>query len=142
MDEAAKPMSAASEKSAHPTDIHVGKRIRLRRRGLSLSQHELAALLNISFQQVQKYESGGNRISASRIFDVARVMKVPVAYFFSGIDGDEAEVLANEIDDKVAKMMAIAEGIEMVEIFPRLIDAGVRRKLVELAKSIESIQQS
>lgn len=70
---------------AHPTDIHVGNRIRDRRRILELSQGDLAQSLGITFQQVQKYERGINRISASKLFDAARALTVPISYFFEGL---------------------------------------------------------
>ncbi len=72
---------------AHPVDIHVGHRIRLRRRLLDMTQQQLGERVGIKFQQLQKYESGANRISASRMWDIAAAMEVPVSFFFEGLDG-------------------------------------------------------
>ncbi len=73
--------------SIHPVDLHVGLRLRLRRRELKITQTELAGHLGISFQQVQKYERGMNRLSASRLYEIARVLQVGVEYFFEGFEG-------------------------------------------------------
>ncbi|WP_370652045.1 helix-turn-helix domain-containing protein [Phenylobacterium sp.] len=73
--------------SIHPVDLHVGMRLRLRRRDLKITQTELAEHLGISFQQVQKYERGMNRLSASRLYEIARVLRVGVDYFFEGLEG-------------------------------------------------------
>ncbi|MEH6677499.1 helix-turn-helix domain-containing protein [Phenylobacterium sp.] len=73
--------------SIHPVDLHVGMRLRLRRRELKVTQSELAGHLGISFQQVQKYERGMNRLSASRLYEIARILRVGVEYFFEGFEG-------------------------------------------------------
>jgi transcriptional regulator with XRE-family HTH domain len=78
-------------KAATPVDVHIGQRLRLRRKLVGLSQEQLAERLGITFQQVQKYEKGSNRISASRLFDAARLLSVPVSFFFEGLAASEAD---------------------------------------------------
>ncbi|WP_443749457.1 helix-turn-helix domain-containing protein [Asticcacaulis solisilvae] len=82
-----------------------------------MNQHEMAERLGLTFQQVQKYERSENRISASRPYEVARILGVPVAYFFSGIDDDQATVYAAEIDAKVMRIMQSAEGRKWLNSF-------------------------
>lgn len=125
----------------HPIDIHVGSRVRLRRTLLGLSQGELAARLGLTFQQIQKYERGANRVSASRIFDMGRVLDVPVSFFFDDMPDD----LANRIpgctgdydghgDDTEANVMGKRETLELVRAYYLITDLGVRKKLAELTK--------
>mgnify|MGYP002998676141 FL=1 len=91
----------------NPIDIHVGKRIRLRRLALNLSQETLAELLGITFQQIQKYENGGNRISASRLWDCACVLDVPVQFFFQDMDAETCMLsprMRNYTPEKIAEL--------------------------------------
>ena len=95
------------QKSPNPVDIHVGGRVRLRRRMLGLSQERLAGALGLTFQQVQKYERGSNRISASKLYEIARFLSAPVAYFFEGLsdpttapDADSAEDSSERAPDR------------------------------------------
>lgn len=81
-------------KNIHPIDTHVGQRLRNRRAAMGLTQTHVAEKLGISFQQIQKYEQGRNRISASKLFDVAQILEVEVAYFFEGLDQPKADALA------------------------------------------------
>ena len=83
--------SAATVKAATAVDVHIGQRLRMRRKLAGLSQEQLAERLGVTFQQVQKYEKGTNRISASRLFGAARLLSVPVSYFFEGLATSEAE---------------------------------------------------
>lgn len=106
-------MVAKDSGSRRSVDIHVGATIRARRKRLDMSQHDLAQQLGLAFQQIQKYETSGNRISASRLYEVSRVLKVPVAYFFAGLDEEQAEDFAVEIDAKMARLFASSEGQEM-----------------------------
>jgi transcriptional regulator with XRE-family HTH domain len=115
----------------HPVDRHVGIRIRMRRKELGVSQERLADALGITFQQVQKYERGANRVSASKLWEIAAALKTPVAYFYDGFsDGDEAAAQR----DVVQGFMLSAEGIELMSSFPRIVDPLVRRKVVELVR--------
>ena len=121
---------------AHPVDLYVGARLRIRRKVLGLSQTQLAEALGITFQQVQKYERGANRISASKLYEAARLLQSPVAYFFEGLD----ETTFADQDDGVAQRMiqfvATPEGLELASLFPRLNDRRLRRRVVDLVKAM------
>ncbi len=91
------PISAAGGSGASPVEVHIGTRLRLRRQALSMTQADLAEALGISFQQVQKYESAGSRISASRLYQVARVLDVPPGFFFAGLEPDGERVSRDPI---------------------------------------------
>lgn len=112
---------------ADPTDIEVGKRIKLRRQMIHVSQDVLARETGVTFQQIQKYESGHNRVSASRLYQVAKVLKVPVSYFFDG--------LPSTLDGTHDPMKSTA-AVELVRRFFRL-DKDGRKALLELLKSMQ-----
>ena len=112
-------------------DAHVGARIRMRRQLINMSQERLGELLGITFQQIQKYEKGSNRISASRLFYTAKTLGVPVQFFFDGLPGLEGNEGLNETaagDEFVASMMT-PEGIQLAKAF-RDADTGTKRKLI------------
>ena len=120
----------------NPVDVHVGARVRLRRTLLGMSQERLGEALGLTFQQVQKYERGANRIGASRLFDLARALQVPVGFFFDdlpdGVAGDSPPVAATPNDDQMQRR----ETIELVRAFYRIQDPTARRRLYELTRSI------
>lgn len=126
------------DKIPNPVDLHVGSRVRLRRKFLGLSQDFLAQSIDLTFQQVQKYERGSNRISASKLFDIARALKVPVSYFFEGYgEGEPVEGLSeNEQEQQVHAFLMTVEGIELAETFPRVRNAKHRRRLLELVRAM------
>lgn len=112
-------------------DVHVGSRIRLRRQLINMSQERLGELLGITFQQVQKYEKGSNRISASRLFYAAKTLGVPVQFFFEGLPGGESDSVMREsgpADDFTAALMT-PEGIQLAKAF-RNTDSTTKRKLI------------
>ncbi|WP_443749854.1 helix-turn-helix domain-containing protein [Asticcacaulis solisilvae] len=113
----------ADDKRPHPFDLHVGGRVRLRRRQLGMSQDTLAKAVEITFQQVQKYERGATRISASRLYDMARVLEVNVGYLCQGFGG-EAE----------GGFMATAEGAELAAVFTRVRSPRQRQRIVDLVR--------
>jgi transcriptional regulator with XRE-family HTH domain len=119
-------------------DVHVGSRIRMRRQLINMSQERLGELLDITFQQVQKYEKGANRISASRLFYTAKTLGVPVQFFFEGLPGMEHDMGLKETtqaDDFTSALMT-TEGIQLAKTF-READTSTKRKLiVSLAKLI------
>jgi transcriptional regulator with XRE-family HTH domain len=125
-----------------PIDVHVGSRVRLRRTLLGMSQEKLGTAIGLTFQQVQKYERGANRIGASRLFDLARVLDVPVSFFFEEMGGGqerhgaEAVELRNETSDP--DPMAKRETLELVRAYYRIPDAQLRRRLFDLAKALAS----
>jgi transcriptional regulator with XRE-family HTH domain len=112
-------------------DVHVGSRIRMRRQLINMSQERLGELLGITFQQVQKYEKGANRISASRLFYTAKTLGVPINFFFEGLPGIEGETGLKEPgspDEFMANMMT-PEGIQLAKAF-RGADTATKRKLI------------
>jgi transcriptional regulator with XRE-family HTH domain len=131
----------------NPVDVHVGGRVRLRRTLMGLSQEKLGEAIGLTFQQVQKYERGANRIGASRLFDLSRVLDVPVSFFFDDMS-DEASVQFEQMgslgvsDTKQsgyahdADPMARRETLELVRAYYRIVDPSIRKRLFELTKSL------
>ncbi len=122
------------KKAPNPVDKHVGARVRSRRILVGMSQEKLGNSLGLTFQQVQKYEKGTNRIGASRLQNIAKSLNVPVAYFFEGapVDAGMPGFADNEQSTYVADILSTAEGISLAKAFMRISDARVRRKIVEL----------
>jgi transcriptional regulator with XRE-family HTH domain len=134
----------ASKGFPNPIDVHVGARIRLRRTLLGMSQEKLAEAIGLTFQQVQKYERGANRVGSSRLFDLCRVLDVPISYFF--------EDMAPGVQDKTpSKLMGLAsppapkyepdpmarrETLELVRAYYKIKEPSVRKRIFELTKSI------
>jgi len=135
-----KSSDRANENAPDPVDIHVGRRIKIRRSMLKMSQEQLASLIGVTFQQIQKYESGANRVSASRLYDIACALNQPVAFFFEGIEtsgdrlfrneGDECEVSENteNFTDPMNSLMTL----ELINAFWRIKDEKSRLKTYEL----------
>jgi transcriptional regulator with XRE-family HTH domain len=122
---------------ADDIDLHVGKRLRRRRRLLGMTQQELASQVGVRFQQIQKYECGANRITASRLFDLARAMNVSVQYFFDGVPAGEAVPnAANDAEQLEGDILSQKETLELVRAYYRLGERP-RRRLLELAKAFE-----
>lgn len=120
---------------AHPVDLYVGARLRIRRKVMGLSQTQVADALGITFQQIQKYERGSNRISASKLYDAARLLQAPVSYFFEGLD----ETDGGEDDGFAARMtefVSTSEGLELAALFPKLGDRRLRRRVVDLVRAM------
>lgn len=127
----------------HPVDTHVGRRLRARRRLLGMTQERLAQAVNIRFQQIQKYESGANRISASRLWSLAKALEVSVSYFFEGMNGHEPEFefggdygfteapAEDLLDDK--------ETIDLVRYYYQL-NKEPRKRLLDLAKAMSGVE--
>ncbi len=126
-----------------PIDVHVGARVRMRRTLLGMSQTTLGDVLGLSFQQVQKYERGANRIGASRLFDLSRVLDVPIEFFFEEMP---AEVAASSPAQKPGRAkappsyepnpMARRETLELVRAYYKISDPQVRKRLYELTKAV------
>ncbi|MFQ6547798.1 helix-turn-helix domain-containing protein [Aestuariibius sp. 2305UL40-4] len=116
----------------HPVDVHVGKRIRHRRWTLGTTQQQLAEEVGIKFQQIQKYETGTNRVSASRLWDIARALDVPVAFFFEGLDSSSEEPAQLPTD-----ILADREALELVRSY-YAIPENQRRQLFELARVLST----
>ncbi len=122
----------------HPVDRHVGLRIRMRRKELGVSQERLAEALGLTFQQVQKYERAANRVSASKLFEIARALHTSVAYFYEGLSTEELDAPAAPNLDAQAFLLT-PEGAELAAIFPRLTRSRVRRKVVELVRALADV---
>lgn len=141
-------VSVEREGRASPIDVHVGARIRLRRTLLGMSQERLGEALGLTFQQVQKYERGVNRVGASRLFDLSRVLDVPISFFFEDMPealaapvahrmqaagfAEPQEGFGNPADDAMSRR----ETLELVRAYYRITDPAVRKRVFELIKSM------
>ncbi|MDV6331245.1 helix-turn-helix domain-containing protein [Asticcacaulis sp. 201] len=129
---------AFDDKQPNPVDVHVGTYIRVRRKFLGMSQGDLAKQINLTFQQIQKYERGTNRISASKLYQIAHVLHVPIISFFDGYSDTNAGSGGQgpAFEPAGQGFLATEEGIELAEAFPRIRSPRHRRKIVELIKSL------
>jgi transcriptional regulator with XRE-family HTH domain len=114
----------------HPIDVHVGKRIRLRRLFLGMNQTTLGKRLGLSFQQIQKYENGANRVSAARLSAMADILGVPIAFFFDGLTPGIPEETA------LRERLAQPETIELVRLYYAIPDATVRQQFLEMVNAV------
>jgi transcriptional regulator with XRE-family HTH domain len=126
-----------TDRSPNPVDLHVGTRIRMRRKLLGISQERLADDLGLTFQQVQKYERGANRVSASKLYEIARSLKTSIAYFFEGL-ADPANPSEGEDsgEQSVHDFLMTPEGLELATSFPRVPQPRVRRRILELVRAM------
>lgn len=126
------------QKIPNPTDVYVGGRIRLRRKMAGLSQERLGNLLGITFQQIQKYEKGTNRVGASRLQAIAGILEVPVSYFFEQQDGPVVlDGIASPMrDEPFTRFVSSSEGIALNKAFLSIRNPRVRKSLISLAKSL------
>jgi transcriptional regulator with XRE-family HTH domain len=130
----------------HPVDVHVGRRIRQRRSLLGMPQEKLADFSGVTFQQVQKYESGKNRVSASRLYEFAKLLEVPVGYFFEGLDvipGATSFGLSDQDQDGFSNnnelppsIMQDSDALELVRTYYSLKDPNLRRELLKFLKQM------
>lgn len=128
-----------STKAPNPVDKYVGSRVRMRRIMLGMSQEKLGEALGLTFQQVQKYEKGTNRVGASRIQQIAEILHVPVSFLFEGGPSGIANADgASEAPSPsyVADFLATSEGLTLTRAFTRIADAKLRRSIVELVEQI------
>ncbi len=135
----------------NPIDTHVGRRLRLRRTLLGMSQERLGELLGLTFQQVQKYERGANRIGSSRLFELGRILDVPVSFFFDDLPDELAAPAAGYAGSGLAEEGAAfeheddalpldrRETLELVRAYYRITDPAVRKRLFELAKALANL---
>jgi transcriptional regulator with XRE-family HTH domain len=133
---------AENKKKPNPIDIHVGSRIRLRRNMLGMSQEKLGENLGITFQQIQKYEKGTNRVGASRLQAISSILGVPVAFFFEDApgkeNGDFGGLAESNSTAYIVDFLNSSEGLQLNRAFVRISDAKVRRKVVDLVKALAS----
>lgn len=118
----------------NPIDVHVGARIRMRRLLLGMNQETLANALGLTFQQVQKYEGGANRVSASRLSAMADILSVPISYFFGDLRPDDADLSPE--DRQWREYLQRPETIEFIRLYYAIPDAKVRRQFLEMAKTV------
>ena len=142
------PEKADRESRPSPIDVHVGQRIRLRRTLLGMSQERLGEALGLTFQQVQKYERGVNRVGASRLFDLSRVLDVPISFFFDdmpeplsqggagGLSGRRTMGFSDHQDALADDTMNRRETVELVRAYYRIPDAAVRKSVFDLIKRL------
>jgi transcriptional regulator with XRE-family HTH domain len=127
-------MSGRSSKVDH----YVGGRVRLRRMELGMTQEMLGERLGVTFQQVQKYENGTNRISAGRLYTVARKLEVPITYFFEGIPEDMEEKAADEKLNPILTLMGEKDTLRMARAFSQIDRSDIRKHMVNLLESLAS----
>jgi transcriptional regulator with XRE-family HTH domain len=129
-----------AKKTPNPTDKHVGSRVRMRRMMLNMSQEKLGDALGLTFQQVQKYEKGANRIGASRLQQIAHILQVPVAFFFEGapsVSGQVADGMAEAPSPAyVSDFLATSDGLALTKAFMRIKDPKLRRRIVDLVEQM------
>ncbi|SDX95357.1 helix-turn-helix domain-containing protein [Citreimonas salinaria] len=123
---------------AHPVDVHVGKKIRQRRWLIGMTQQQLAGRVGIKFQQIQKYETGANRVSASRLWDIAEALDAPVSAFFEGIEEAENAKAVHGQDNVPADILADKEALDLVRSY-YAIPENQRRRLFELARVLSDV---
>lgn len=129
-----------NKKKPNPIDIHVGSRIRLRRTMLGMSQEKLGESLGITFQQIQKYEKGTNRVGASRLQNISAILNVPVSFFFEDAPGEHpvsATGMAEASSSNyVVDFLSSSEGLQLNRAFVKISDPKVRRRIVDLVKAL------
>ncbi|MBE1292111.1 MAG: helix-turn-helix transcriptional regulator [Shimia sp.] len=119
----------------HPVDVHVGKKIRQRRWLTGMTQQQLAEQVGIKFQQIQKYETGANRVSASRLWDISDALDVPVSFFFEGLETDSDGASSSSVP---ADIMADKEALDLIRSY-YAIPENQRRRLFELARVLSDV---
>ena len=123
---------------AHPVDVHVGKRIRHRRWLVGLTQQQLAEQVGIKFQQFQKYDTGATRVSASRLWDIADALDVPVSFFFEGLEAGAAEAPAARTENVPSDLLGDKEALDLIRSY-YAIPENQRRRLFELARVLSDV---
>ena len=129
-----------NKKKPNPVDIHVGSRVRLRRTMLGMSQEKLGESLGITFQQIQKYEKGSNRVGASRLQRMSEVLNVPVSFFFEDLPGGTSPGAGGLQEpsgpDYVVDFLSTSEGLQLNRAFVKISDPKVRRRIIDLVRSL------
>ena len=128
------------KKKPNPIDVYVGSRVRIRRTMLGVSQEKLGEHLGVSFQQIQKYEKGANRIGASRLQQIAGMLSTPVSFFFEDAPGgasmERSGFAETDSTNYVVDFLSSSEGLQLNRAFLRIKDPKVRRKVVEMVKAL------
>ena len=137
-------LGTVPKKQANPVDAHVGHRVRLRRMLVGMSQERLGELLGLTFQQVQKYEKGVNRIGAGRLYELAGILGVPVSFFYEDLTPatpGAGSVHANGEPPPVMEFVSSGEGLQLSLAFMKIRDQKIRRKILELVRSLAEDEQ-
>ena len=136
-----------ARKEPNPIDVHVGSRVRLRRLLVGMSQEKLGEQPGLTFQQVQKYEKGTNRIGASRLYEVSRILNVPVQYFYEEMADNDAHIVGGEqafaegdSAPFVMDFVSSSEGLQLNRAFVEIRDPAVRRGIVDMLKALAKSQ--
>jgi transcriptional regulator with XRE-family HTH domain len=131
-------------KSPNPIDKHVGSRVRMKRKLLGMSQEKLGEALGLTFQQVQKYEKGANRIGASRLQEIGKILQAPPSFFFEGSPQGEAPPLTGfeeaPSSQYVVDFISSVEGLQLNRAFAAIRDAKVRKRIVDLVTAIAAVE--
>lgn len=129
-------------KPPNPVDVHVGGRVRMRRIEIDMSQQILGGHIDLTFQQIQKYEKGANRIGASRLQAIGKILEVPVAYFFDGAPGGWEGVGGDRKTSSFLEFLGTRDGQALIVSFSEIQDAELRRSLVDLVQRLAAISKS
>jgi transcriptional regulator with XRE-family HTH domain len=135
-----------AKKAPNPIDKHVGSRVRMRRMMLGMSQEKLGDALGLTFQQVQKYEKGTNRIGASRLQQISQILQVPVSFFFEGAPTVHSGPRSDGMNEApspayVSDFLATSDGLALTKAFTRIGDSKLRRRIVDLVEQIASTEK-
>ncbi len=133
------------QRSPNPVDLHVGGRVRMRRKMLGVSQERLADALGLTFQQVQKYERGANRVSASKLYEIARFLSAPISYFFEGLSDPTAAGAPGHDDASeqfVHDFLMTSEGLELAAAFPKIRRSRLRRRVLDLVRALSEDEET
>jgi len=122
------------DRAPNPIDRHVGLRIRMRRKELGVSQERLAESIGLTFQQVQKYERAANRVSASKLWEMARALNTSIAYFYEGLSSTPEPPGSNLPRETVQDFLMTPEGLELASSFPKISQGRLRRKILDLVR--------
>ncbi len=138
--------SESGGRKPNPVDVHVGSRVRLRRLIIGMSQEKLGEKMNLTFQQIQKYEKGTNRIGASRLFQLSQILDVPMSYFFEDAPIKPGAAAAPGFAEPKGEAFLLdflntREGLELNRAFVRIKDPKVRRKIIDLVRSLSEDQE-
>jgi len=140
---AAEERTTVAARKPHHIDVHVGSRVRLRRMFIGMSQERLGDQMSLTFQQIQKYEKGTNRIGASRLFQLAEVLNVPVGFFFEGLETPHqaAGFAEPNSESYVMDFLDSREGVELNRAFVRIKDPKVRKSIVDMVRAMADAEQ-
>ena len=127
-------------KAVNPIDKHVGSRVRMRRMMLSMSQEKLGGALGLTFQQVQKYEKGTNRIGASRIQHLSQILQVPVAFFFDGAPRPQDDQAINDVGAFVTDFLATSNGLALMTAFAKINNKKIQHSILQMIEEIAADQ--